>query len=563
MTEKEFEPRILAFCCNWCAYAGADLAGLSRIQYSPEVLIVRVRCSGSVDPYFVLRAFEKGFDGVMILGCHPGDCHYVSGNEKAEKRVQMLEELLPLIGIDPRRLKLEWVSASEGDKFAKLAQEFVGEVKSLGKSEVRIKPPRGDIDDLFYIISETEVHYCAECGKCTSICPVSQFKEFSPRVTVGNAIFGFDEDAEQVAFDCVTCGKCNNVCPSVVNFPEFMRRVRRRMLLKGHEVRPSHGNMFLSSARIMSQAEVDGRFRRAMFKGLKTRSKGDLLYFTGCFPLYRFLFKEAGYPLDSPLDNVGEAVANIPRDAVFLMNEAGVAPVILEAEKCCGHDLYWFGDEENFEVLARYNASLMKETGAKRIVCSCPECYWILKRKYPKFSDFDLEVLHISEFLMERVESGDLKLRSLGGEKNVRKKVTFQDPCRLGKYLGMYDSITGSILSIGGDGLSKYSGVYEAPRLLLMEAGFELEEMELSREMANCCGGPNAWINCGTTNKMMQLSRLEEAKATQADVLVTACPKCQVHLKCGQYGEPPPGKDVNIEIKDLVTILAEVLREVK
>jgi heterodisulfide reductase subunit D len=562
MTEKGFEPRILAFCCNWCAYAGADLAGLSRLQYPPEVRIVRVMCSGRVDPYFVLRAFEKGFDGVMILGCHLGDCHYVSGNEKTEKRVQMLEELLPAIGIDPRRLKLEWVSASEGEKFARVAQDFLEDVKSLGPNRVRVEPPRELADDLLYIISETEVHYCAECGKCTSICPAAQFKEFSPRVTVGNAIFGFDEDVERVAFDCITCGKCNNVCPSVVNFPEFTRRVRRRMLLKGYEANPSHGNLFLSSARIMSQTALkDGRFKKTLFEGLKTSSKGELLYFTGCSPLYRFLFKEVGCSFDNPFANIGDEVANIPRDAVSLMNATGVTPVILETEKCCGHDLYWMGDEENFEVLARYNASLIRESGAKSVVCSCPECYWILKRKYPEFADFDMEVLHISEFLREQVEKGALDLGSGGQEK--KEIVTYQDPCRLGKYLGMYDAVTGSILRLGGDLLDDYCGVYDEPRFLLEEAGFEIEEMELSREMANCCGGPNAWVNCGTANRMMQINRLEEAKATKSAVLVTACPKCQVHLKCGMYGQLPSDKDVNIEIKDLVTLLAETIRKMK
>jgi heterodisulfide reductase subunit D len=561
MSAKDFEPRILAFCCNWCAYAGADLAGLSRLQYPPEVRIVRVMCSGRVDPYFVLRAFEKGFDGVMILGCHLGDCHYVSGNEKVELRVKMLEELLPMIGIDPRRLKLEWVSASEGEKFARVVQEFLEVVKRMGPNRVRVAPPKEIADDLLYIISETEVHYCAECGKCTSICPPAQVTGFSPRVTVGNAIFGFDEDVERVAFDCITCGKCNNVCPSVVNFPEFTRRVRRRMLVKGYEANPSHGNLFLSSARIMSQTEVDGRFKKSLFEGLKTSSKGELLYFTGCSPLYRFLFKDVGCSLDSPFERIGEEVATIPRDAVFLMNTAGVTPVILETEKCCGHDLYWMGDEENFKVLARYNASLMKESGAKSVVCSCPECYWILKRKYPEFADFDLEVLHISEFLSEQVEKGALPLGS--GDQKKSGKVTYQDPCRLGKYLGMYDAVTGSILRLGADLLDNYRGVYDAPRFLLEAAGFEVAEMELSREMANCCGGPNAWINCGTANKMMQITRLEEAKATQSDVLVTTCPKCQVHLKCGMYGEPPQGKDVTIEIKDLVTILAEAIRGMK
>ena len=561
MNETEFEPRIIAFCCNWCAYAGADLAGLSRLQYPPEVRIVRVMCSGRVDPYFVLRAFENGFDGVMILGCHLGDCHYVAGNEKAEQRVQMLEALLPIIGIDPRRLKLEWISASEGEKFARVVKEFLEEVKSLGRNTVRVVPPKKSVDDLLYLISETEVHYCAECGKCTSICPAAQFKEFSPRVTVANAIFGFDDDVARVAFDCITCGKCNNVCPSVVNFPEFTRRVRRRMLLKGYEWIPSHGNLFLSSARIMAQTEVDGRFKKSLFEGLQTSSTGDIVYFTGCAPLYRFLFKDVGCALDNPIDTIGEEVANIPRDAVFLMNTAGVTPVILETEKCCGHDLYWVGDEENFEVLARYNALLMKESGAKRVVCSCPECYWILKRKYPEFSDFDLEVLHISEFLQELVEKGTLNLGSTGQKR--KERVTYQDPCRLGKYLGMYDAVTGPILKLGGDLLGNYRGVYDAPRFLLKEAGFELEEMELSREMANCCGGPNAWVNCGIANKLMQISRLAEAKATHSDILVTACPKCHVHLTCGMYGEFPQGTDIKIEIKDLVTLLAETMRQVE
>ncbi|MBN1762237.1 MAG: hydrogenase iron-sulfur subunit [Methanomicrobia archaeon] len=539
MDEKGFEPQILVFCCNWCAYASADLSGTARLQYPPGVRIVRVMCAGRVDPYLVLRAFERGFDGVMIAGCHLGDCHYLSGNEKAEQRVLMLKELLGVIGIEPGRLKILFVSAAEGGKFAKEVTGFVEEIKRIGKNEIRVEKPKAKLKDLDTIIADTAVYYCAECGKCTSICPVSEVKDFSPRVTVGNAIFGFDTDVEQVAFDCLTCGRCKDVCPAVVDYPEFTRQVRRKMLLEGYEARPTHGNLFLSSARIMAQTEIDGRFRRALFEGLKTSSKGDVVYFTGCSPLYQFLFKEVGCSLDNPLERIGDDVARIPRDAVFLMNKAGVAPVILEQEKCCGHDLYWIGDDENFETLARYNTSLMKDAGAKRVVCSCPEGYWIMKQKYPKVTDFDLEVLHISEFLQEQVEKGTLILRLGENGKEPRKKVTYQDPCRLGKYLGVYD----------------------APRFLLEEAGFEVAEMAHSRDIANCCGGPNAWVGCGSANRMMQLDRLEEATATKSEVLVTSCPKCQAHLKCGQCGELPAGRDVEIEIKDLVTILAEAVRE--
>jgi F420-non-reducing hydrogenase iron-sulfur subunit len=127
-----FEPKILAFCCNWCSYASADLAGTSRYKYPANVLILRVLCSGRVDPGFVLKAFEKGMDGVLIAGCHIGDCHYISGNVKAEERVKMIRSLLKTIGIEDKRLRLEWVSASEGKRFAKVIEDFVDTLKELG-----------------------------------------------------------------------------------------------------------------------------------------------------------------------------------------------------------------------------------------------------------------------------------------------------------------------------------------------------------------------------------------------------------------------------------------------
>jgi F420-non-reducing hydrogenase iron-sulfur subunit len=130
--EENFEPRIIAFLCNWCSYAGADLAGTSRIQYSPIVHSVRVNCSSRVDPTHVIKAFMMGADGVLIAGCHPGDCHYKSGNLLTRRRVMMLKTLLDTIGIEPDRLRLEWVSASEANKFAKVVNDFVKQVEKLG-----------------------------------------------------------------------------------------------------------------------------------------------------------------------------------------------------------------------------------------------------------------------------------------------------------------------------------------------------------------------------------------------------------------------------------------------
>ncbi len=133
-----FEPKILGFLCNWCSYAGADLAGVSRIQYPPNVRVIRVMCSGRVDPEFVFEAFKIGLDGVIVTGCHPGDCHYLEGNYEAEMKFKMVQKLLSIINLD-KRVRLEWVSASEGKKFAETMTEFTNQIKSLGPSPFREK----------------------------------------------------------------------------------------------------------------------------------------------------------------------------------------------------------------------------------------------------------------------------------------------------------------------------------------------------------------------------------------------------------------------------------------
>ena len=137
MTESEFKPKIVGFLCNWCSYAGADLAGVSRIQYPSTLRIVRVMCSGRIDPFFILEAFRSGADGVLVAGCHPGDCHYISGNYKAQRRVFMLKKLLEQFGLEPERLRLDWVSASEGDRFATVIKDMTAKIKKLGPSPLR------------------------------------------------------------------------------------------------------------------------------------------------------------------------------------------------------------------------------------------------------------------------------------------------------------------------------------------------------------------------------------------------------------------------------------------
>ena len=132
---KNWEPKIIAFLCNWCSYAGADLAGVSRIQYPSNIRIVRVPCSGRVNPFFIIKSLLRGWDGVVVSGCHPGDCHYVSGNLVARRRFAILQDLLNLFGIDPDRVTFMWSSASEGDRFATLIKKVTNNIKKLGPNK--------------------------------------------------------------------------------------------------------------------------------------------------------------------------------------------------------------------------------------------------------------------------------------------------------------------------------------------------------------------------------------------------------------------------------------------
>ncbi|MBU2439856.1 hydrogenase iron-sulfur subunit [bacterium] len=135
---KLFEPKIIGFCCNWCAYAGADLAGINRNQYPPNIRMIRVMCSGTIEPLYVVKAFKEGADGVFIGGCHPGDCHYQSGNYKTQRRIVLLKRAISEIGLDPRRIRLEWVSAAEGQRFARIITEFTEEIKKLGPNPLKL-----------------------------------------------------------------------------------------------------------------------------------------------------------------------------------------------------------------------------------------------------------------------------------------------------------------------------------------------------------------------------------------------------------------------------------------
>jgi F420-non-reducing hydrogenase iron-sulfur subunit len=136
---EDFEPTIIAFVCNWCTYTAADLAGTSRLSYPKNVRLIRVMCTGMVDPQYVIKAFLEGADAVLVSGCHPGDCHYINGNFKARRRIKLLKEILPHFGIAPERLGLTWIGASDGIMFAETMQRLVTQIQSLGPNEAKLK----------------------------------------------------------------------------------------------------------------------------------------------------------------------------------------------------------------------------------------------------------------------------------------------------------------------------------------------------------------------------------------------------------------------------------------
>ena len=143
-----FEPKIVGFLCNWCSYTGADLAGTARIKYAPNIRSVRVMCSGRIEPTFIIKALFEGADGVLIAGCHPGDCHYQEGNYKALRRYRLLRRILPEYGVEPERVRLEWVAASEGERFADIVNEFTEQLRELGPLAIKDSLAEAMKDDI-------------------------------------------------------------------------------------------------------------------------------------------------------------------------------------------------------------------------------------------------------------------------------------------------------------------------------------------------------------------------------------------------------------------------------
>ncbi|MGB2582273.1 MAG: hydrogenase iron-sulfur subunit [Thermoplasmata archaeon] len=531
----DFEPEIIAFTCTWCGYPSANLAGVNKIEYPPNVKIIRVMCSGSVEPGVIMDAFEHGAHGVIVIGCLMDNCHYVSGNVKAQERIDALKELFDIVGLDSRRLRTEWINASERTKFAKAVSEFVEEVRALGpipmKKKTKLKPRTQDEtkQEVKQMIEDTGAFDCVECGKCTTVCPIASFDpNFAPRTIVLRAMEGMVEDiaTDRDIWSCITCEQCDVMCPYKVDYSGFIRGMREEAVRHGSAPLCSQGGVIHSTQRIMANTDLKQKRLDWVKEDMKITDKGDVFYFVGCLPHYDAIFKDME---ELRLQDIAES-------AVRIMNKAGVVPVVSNEEKCCGHDLMWTGNESDFEKLMDYNVKLIKESGAKTVVFTCPECYRTFNRDYRDLvDDLGFEMMHIADYVKDLIDSGKLKAEDFA---SAQYKFTYHDSCRLGRH----------------------SGIYDSPRALADAfSGGNYLEMERTRDKAVCCG-VSAWTNCNAQTKRMQIDRLMEAKKAGADRLLMFCPKCQVHFKCALQDEIPVDRsEVDIGIEDFTVAMARLL----
>jgi Fe-S oxidoreductase len=367
------------------------------------------------------------------------------------------------------------------------------------------------------LITQKQVDYCMECGVCTGSCPVSRVHpQFSPRRMVKQSIMHCDEDLlkNRELWSCLTCARCSARCPVQIDFPQVIREYRQRARKAGNLPMASHHGVLQAIAGLQT-CRVEQR-RTAWAEGVGTfRASGECLYFVGCLPFFDVVFE---YLSLAPVESA--------RNILRLLNKMGVEPVISNDERCCGHDALWSGDEETFRALAASNVQTIRATGARTVLFSCPEGYTTFKDHYPRVvGALPFEVLHVSTFLARELPKAGLTLAA-----HTDGPVSYQDPCRLGRLAGIYDP----------------------PReLIRMVPATHLVEMPRSRENSLCCG-TSAWMECSSCSKAMQTERLQEAIQTGARTLITACPKCQIHLTCAKSGT-----DLEVDVVDLYGYLAK------
>jgi Fe-S oxidoreductase len=307
-----------------------------------------------------------------------------------------------------------------------------------------------------------------------------------------------------------------------VRFVDFILRLRSLLAdVKGLKGYRAHDGAVHSWMRIMTAPELKQNRLEWLTPELKVAQEGPVAFFVGCAPYFDVFFSSIG------VDTLAFA-----RDGLKLMNRLGITPVVLGQERCCGHDLLWSGDQEHFGEVARLNVERLNSLGITTMITTCPECYITFKTTYPNQGlRLGFEVVHLYDFLEQQIDRGAVEFSALD------KAITFQDSCRL----------------------CRLEGRAELPRQLLTRLQpTSFSEMRESGNAAMCCGN-TAWMGCDAYSKAMQVKRLQQARETGAELLVTSCPKCQIHLQCAMQ-DPFRGDELQIEMQDLTSVIAETIR---
>ncbi|HPH41923.1 MAG TPA: (Fe-S)-binding protein [Syntrophorhabdaceae bacterium] len=360
--------------------------------------------------------------------------------------------------------------------------------------------------------------FCYQCGKCETVCPWNNVRYFPVRKYINQAKYGVVPFESEDVWLCATCGRCPQYCPRGVEIIEVMRSVRRLLVPDGvvPASLPSLRSTMTNIASVGNPWGQDPNERMNWAKDLEVKEfdeTTEILYFPCCYPSY-----------DPRLKKVSQATANI-------LNKAGVNFGVLGSkEMCCGESVRKTGNEALFKRLAKENIKTWIDSGVKKILVSSPHCFHTFKNEYPEFS-VNFEVIHISQFLFELINEGRLTIK-----KEYARKVTYHDPCYLGRH----------------------NGVYDEPRGVLQKIpGLELIEITDNHKDSLCCGmgGGRVWMETEKNERFANI-RIEQAIATGAQVLATACPYCVFALEDSKL---VTNHADDIEIKDITEILQEVI----
>lgn len=386
--------------------------------------------------------------------------------------------------------------------------------------------------DLINKLSKTEdvknILSCFQCGICSSSCSIAEQFSYNPHEMIKLAALGAKNQIldNNVLFSCLTCRTCQEYCPQGIDFIEFIKSARNLLISEGFKIEETHHGILTLLSELQANRSPGLRISDDLVpEGYQISESGKIAYFFGCLPLLDVVFSDLQLNL-----------TEIAKNGIKILNEIlDEPPVLIENMKCCGHDALWKGNIDVFKKLATHNVNEIKRLGIKTVITTCAECYRTLKIDYPKHIDVNFEVIHLTELIVNKINNNHLKFINV-----PNRAVTYHDPCRLGRHLKFYSPPREILNSMG-----KY--------------GINFKEMQRIKENSVCCG-VSCFIKCNDFSKALQLDRIKEAKDT-ADLLVTTCPKCQIHYNCTlQEKKENTSDEISLEISDLTNLIANMIK---